>query len=132
MLINKGLIFGLISRKEESSGGSSSDQKIGTEDYLPFGNFSGRDEGPLVPLHGDFVNVHHGFASLRSFLSSPVPLQMTAFSQSLIRSLLDEQNGQSLCTRAWLLLIHRAPGPFQAQVYHSYLKFPSGSGWLRK
>lgn len=41
MLINKGLIFGLISRKEESSGGSSGDEKIGIEDYLPFRSFLG-------------------------------------------------------------------------------------------
>ena len=76
MLINKGILFGLISRKEESSGGSSGDKKLGANEHSPFLSFSGTHEGLPGPLHGDLVNVPGDFTSLRSFLSSPVPLRL--------------------------------------------------------
>lgn len=40
MLINKGLIFGPISRKEELSGGNSGTAKMGADDHPPFMSFS--------------------------------------------------------------------------------------------
>lgn len=77
MLINKALIFVLISRKKESSGGSSDDQKKRVDNHLPLICFSEIQEDALAspikmgfPLCVNFVHVPDDFTSLRSLLSS--------------------------------------------------------------